>query len=248
MVDFKDYFSTQSKIYSKYRPEYPKELYSFLANSCHKKGLAWDCATGNGQAARGLSEYFTHVHATDASEAQIKNTHGSQNINFQIADAGNSGLEDKSVDLVTVAQALHWFDLEKFYAEVNRVLKKNGLIAVWCYAGVEIDDDINPIVENYYNNIVGRYWPEERMHIENQYANLAFPFAKIKVPNFTMEIEWTMGHFLGYLESWSATTLFKKNTKKDPLKDLKKNIKPFWSSNVIKRVAWPMTLILGHKR
>ncbi len=248
MSGFKDYFSTQSKIYSKYRPEYPKELYSFLANNCHELGLAWDCATGNGQAARGLCEYFERVHATDASEAQIRNTHGSHNINFQVADAANSGLKDKSVDLITVAQALHWFDLEKFYAEANRVLKEDGLIAVWCYAGADIDDDINPIVQNYYNNIVGKYWPEERKHIENRYNNLAFPFLKIKVPYFTMEIDWTLDHFLGYLESWSATTLYKKKTKKDPLGDLKKNIELFWPDHAIKRVTWPLTLKLGHKR
>lgn len=247
MADFKDHFSTQSSSYSKYRPEYPKELYRFLSDQCAERALAWDCATGNGQAARGLSEYFNYVHATDASEAQIKNAHGNDNVNFQIANASNSGLEDSSVDLITVAQALHWFDLDAFYKEVKRVLKPGGILAVWSYQNLEIDHEIDPLILHYYNNVVGDYWPKERSHIEDKYVLLDFPFTKLKVPCFTMTVTWTLDHLIGYLESWSATTLYIRENKENPLGEFRKNIKNFWSDGNIKRGAWSISLIVGQK-
>lgn len=245
VTEFKDHFSTQSKTYSKYRPEYPEELYSYLADICAARELAWDCATGNGQAARGLDRYFDQVHATDASSAQIANAHGSSSINFQIADAAGSGLADGAVDLVTVAQALHWFNLDEFYSEVKRVLKPNGVLAVWSYQGMEIDPKIDPLIWHYYHKIIGDYWPPERSHIEDRYSSLKFPFTKLKVPSFTMEVKWSLEHLIGYLESWSSTTRYIQDRGENPLIELREKIAKIWGDSKFKKGVWPIALIVG---
>ncbi len=245
MADFKDYFSIQSNAYSRYRPEYPQELYTYLANVCDKNDLVWDCATGNGQAARGLSKLFKKVHATDASAAQIRSADGPDNIYFKTADAANSGLMGDAVDLITVAQALHWFDLDKFYGEVGRVLKPNGLLAVWCYGLMAIDENVDPLFMEFYENVAGDYWPKERIHIENGYQDLAFPFDKINCPDFNIEVNWSLDEFLGYLRTWSATTRYIQNNDYDPVYLWHDKFAKAWGVAPLKSISWPLTLIAG---
>ena len=245
MSDFKDHFSTQSDSYSRYRPEYPEELYSYLASLCNENDLVWDCATGNGQAARGLSRKFKKIYATDASAQQIDSANGPNNIIFQTGDAANSGLNEVSVDLITVAQALHWFDLDTFYAEVNRVLKPNGLLAVWCYGLMDIDKNIDPLFMEFYENVVGEYWPKERIHIENGYKNLDFPFKKIDCPNFSIETKWSLEEFLGYLRTWSATARYMQNNNHDPVSVWCTKFAKAWGNDDFKTISWPLMLIAG---
>ncbi len=245
MSQFKDHFSAQSKSYSKYRPEYPDELYEFLASQCNEHTLAWDCATGNGQAARGLSQYFHQVYASDASSAQISNARGSDNIEFVVADAASVDLPDNSADLITVAQALHWFDLDVFYNEVRRVLKPNGILAVWSYQGMEIDPEVDPLILHYYNDVVGDYWPPERIYIEDRYSTLNFPFKKLKVPSFKMEVNWSLDHVIGYIESWSSTTRYINDRSENPVTHLREKIGNIWGDSKFKKGAWPISLIMG---
>ncbi len=245
MSEFKDHFSSQSGLYCSHRPEYPPELYKYLNSLCDVHDIAWDCATGSGQAARGLAPYFKRVYATDASVQQIQNASGQSNVDFRVADASNSGLEDRSVDLVTVAQALHWFDLNDFYAEVRRVLKPDGILAVWCYGLMEIDDNVDPLFLEFYNDVVGPFWPPERVHIERGYSDLSFPFKRIPTPKFNMITIWSLDDFLGYLKTWSATARFIEQNKQNPVDMWSEKFKSAWGGDAKKEIVWPVTVLVG---
>jgi ubiquinone/menaquinone biosynthesis C-methylase UbiE len=201
---FKDHFSKQAAEYAKFRPRYPRQLFRYLASIASTRGLAWDCATGNGQAAVALAEQFDHVIATDASEKQVANAEPDTRVEYRVAPAEDSGIESNTVDLITVAQALHWFDLDRFYAEVRRVLKSEGVLAAWAYKLATITPAIDAVVNRYYSEVVGAYWPEERVLVE-QFEDLEFSFAEITAPSFAMVAQWNLEQVLGYLRTWSAT-------------------------------------------
>ncbi|MCP5381782.1 MAG: class I SAM-dependent methyltransferase [Kordiimonadaceae bacterium] len=245
MAAFKDHFSKQSDQYSKFRPDYPDAMFQYLAGLCMGHDLLWDCATGSGQAARGFSPYFKKIYASDGSEKQINNAHGPDNIDFVVADAAKSGLADHSVDLVSVAQALHWFDLDAFYAEVRRVLKPGGIIAVWCYGLMEIDPEIDTLFYEFYDGVVGPYWPPERVHIERGYSDLDFPFEKIETPAFAMDLKWDLDAFLGYLSTWSATTRYIAEKGHDPVALYADKFRVVWKGQPYKEINWPITLLAG---
>ena len=173
---FKDYFSGHSSDYVQYRPRYPNELFVFLANVSPGTQRAWDCGTGNGQAASALAGLFSHVVATDASKSQIAHAIQNPGISYRVAKESNSGLDPQSIDLITVAQALHWFDLDLFYAECRRVLRPNGILAVWTYERASITPEVDSIINRFDSETVGRYWPPERRFVDEGYASFAFPF------------------------------------------------------------------------
>jgi SAM-dependent methyltransferase len=205
--------------------------------------LAWDCATGNGQAAVELAQVFERVIATDASEKQVANAERHPRIEYRVATAENSGLESDSADLITVAQALHWFDLEKFYAEVRRVLKPRGVIAAAAYKLAIVSPAIDEVVNRYYSQIVGRYWPAERVLVE-KFEELPFPFGVIETPPFEMVAEWSVEQLLGYLRTWSATQRFMAAENRDPLEAVNQELVRAWG-NEVRRVAWPLTVNAG---
>src|SRR5262245_43513302 len=169
MAGFKDHFSRHASLYTRFRPTYPGALFDFLANSSPRRRLAWDCATGGGQAATSLAERFERVVATDASPQQLAEAKPHPRIDYRTATAEASGLQDRSAQLVTVAQAVHWFDLDRFYAEVRRVLAPNGLLAVWCYCHSAISPELDALILHFYRDIVGPYWTSERKLIESGY-------------------------------------------------------------------------------
>lgn len=189
MTQFKDHFSKQAHQYAAYRPRYPTELYQVLASLSEERKRAWDCATGNGQAAHALVEFFDQVIATDGSENQIANAAAHKNIRFEVSPAEKTRIKAASINLVTVAQALHWFDLEAFYAEVNRVLKPGGILAVWSYSLLYSDTKIDEILHDFYHNKIGRYWPPERSIVEAGYQGIYFPFEEIKVQMHEMHAQ-----------------------------------------------------------
>ena len=164
MNRFLDHFSVQAEDYSIYRPEYPPELYEWLVSLCNETSLAWDCGTGNGQAAVALTNHFSYVIGTDASESQIYHAMIYPRVEYEVALAHQSPFADNSVDLITVAQALHWFDFKLFFKEVERVAKSEGVLAVWCYELHQITPKIDAVVRQYYEDIIGEYWPPERRH------------------------------------------------------------------------------------
>lgn len=244
---FTDHFAGVAGQYAASRPTYPAELFAWLAEQCDGHGLCWDCATGSGQAAQDLALYFREVLATDASAAQLAEAAPHPRIQYRQAPAESSGLPDRCVDLVVVAQALHWFDVPAFHAEARRVLKPGGLIAEWCYGVQAIEGDApNQLLQHFYHQVVGPYWPPERRHIENAYAELAFPFARIEAPAFALRAQWTLAQLLGYLRSWSASARYQAARGEDPVAGLERQLAPLWGdADACREVVWPLTLRVG---
>jgi SAM-dependent methyltransferase len=245
-AEFKDHFSAHAVDYAKFRPRYPKELFRWLASVAPSTELAWDCATGNGQAAVALAEAFERVIATDASEKQIGNAEAHARVEYRVAPAENSGIELHTVDLITVAQALHWFDLARFDTEARRVLKPEGVLAAWAYKLAQIEPAIDRVVNRYYAEVVGAYWPAERVLIE-KFEDLEFPFPEIAAPPFEMTAEWNAEHLIGYLRTWSATQRFMAANQRDPLKDVEENLRSAWGdADQLRPVVWPLVVRVGH--
>jgi ubiquinone/menaquinone biosynthesis C-methylase UbiE len=242
---FKDHFSRQASEYAKFRPRYPKELFRWLASVAPSTGLAWDCATGNGQAAVELAELFDRVIATDASEKQIGNAEAHARVEYRIAPAEESGIESNTVALVTVAQALHWFDLQRFYAEVRRVLRPQGIVATWAYKLARVTPAIDAVVKHYYSEVVGAYWPAERGLVE-KFEELPFSFPEIATPSFEMVAEWNAEHLVGYLRTWSATQRFMAANQRDPLKKVEEELRRAWDhAEQLRPVVWPLVVRVG---
>ncbi|MEY2538399.1 MAG: hypothetical protein QOG67_2139 [Verrucomicrobiota bacterium] len=241
-----DHFSRQSAEYSKFRPHYPDSLFKYLAGVSPSHEVAWDCATGNGQAAVALASFFDHVIATDGSEKQIHNAEQNPRIEYRVATAEKCGLPPDSTDLITVAQALHWFDLDCFYREAERVLKPDGILAVWCYDLLEIEPEIDMIVHRFYDKIVGKYWAFERKIVEQRYQTIAFPFAEMEPPTFAMRARWSMEHLIGYLQTWSATQTFIVANGSDPIDLIRADLSEAWREpNRVRPVNWPLSLRVG---
>ncbi|MCC7252966.1 class I SAM-dependent methyltransferase [Hyphomicrobium sp.] len=245
--DFKDHFSALAATYAQSRPSYQKDLFAWLAAQCAEHELAWDCGTGNGQAAHHLVDKFARVIATDASAAQISEAEPHPRIEYRVAPAERSGLDDAVADIVTVAQALHWFDLDRFYAEARRVLKPGGLVAAWCYGTFRMDDPtIDHALQEFYAETVGPYWPPERRHVEAGYRDLAFPFARIAAPSFSLSADWSLAELAGYLRSWSATGRYVAANGTDPVARLEALLAAPWSDpRRPRRFTWSLALLVG---
>jgi len=247
-MKFKDHFSAQAADYAKFRPGYPRELFDYLGSVAPSRQLAWDCGTGNGQAAVALASVFDRVIATDASERQITNAEPHERVEYRVAPAESSGIESETLDLIVVAQALHWFDLDRFYAEARRVLKVNGVLAASAYNLLHIEPAIDEIVSRYYYEVVGSFWPPERKLIE-QFANLPFPFDEIDAPKFEMTAQWSLEHLLGYLRTWSSTQRFIAAKDTDPLDQITDALRAAWGPpEQIRNAVWPLTSRVGVKQ
>jgi ubiquinone/menaquinone biosynthesis C-methylase UbiE len=246
-MTFKDHFSAQASDYAKFRPGYPSELFEYLGSVAPSRTLAWDCATGNGQAAVELAEVFDRVIATDASEKQITNAQRYVRVEYRVATAENSSLQSGTVDLIMVAQALHWFDLPRFYEEVRRVLKADGVFAASAYLFAQIEPAIDAVVKYYYSEVVGSFWAPERKLVEN-FAEILFPFQKIDAPKFEMTAQWNLDQLVGYLRTWSATQRFIAATQRDPLDEIAHELRDAWGTpSQPRQVVWPLTLLVGTK-
>jgi ubiquinone/menaquinone biosynthesis C-methylase UbiE len=246
---FHDHFSAFANRYADFRPRYPAAIFDFLATIVPRGSLVWDCACGNGQATIDLAERFDRVIATDASKDQIKSATCHPRVEYRVATAESSGLADKSVGLITVAQAIHWFDFDRFYAEVNRVLAGDGVIAVWAYGIDEVEGDaVNALAQDYYSNVVGPYWPPERVLVEQGYRTIRFPFTEISTPPLHMEMQWDLDALLGYFSTWSATNRFIKAKGFNPLERLNNQLSDVWGDRErTRRVTWPLSMRIGRK-
>jgi ubiquinone/menaquinone biosynthesis C-methylase UbiE len=244
---YADHFSRLATGYAECRPRYPDELFDYLGLLVGRHELAWDCAAGSGQASLPLARLFRHVVATDASASMLDQAPRHPNIEYRVAVAESSGLADRSVDLVTAAQALHWLDPMAFYAEVERVLQPDGALAVWTYGILILEQRaLNRIVERFYWETVGPYWPPERYHVESGYKSLPFPFAEIPSPAFEMQAEWTLAQLLGYVHTWSATQRYKETVGADPVEQLGTELAHAWGNpDAACRVVWPLSLRVG---
>ena len=246
---FKDHFSDAPNDYRAHRPNYPPELFAYLALISPGTQIAWDCATGSGQSAVELSEYFARVIATDASAGQIKNAQSITGISYRVATAEQSGIDTNSIDLITVAQALHWFDIPAFYEEANRVLKSGGILAVWTYNLLEIQNQIDRPVNHLYESILGDYWPPERALVENGYAQISLPFEELDHPEFNMTARWDLPQLLGYLRTWSACARYKKQHGVDPVANILPELADAWGeAETTRPVYWSLSLHICKKR
>lgn len=244
---FSDHFATVATRYAESRPTYPPALFDWLAGQCPERRRAWDCGAGSGQASFELARYFGHVLATDASEAQIACAMPHPRVEYRVARAEDSGLADASVDLITVAQALHWFDFDRFFAEARRVLKPAGLFAAWSYGVPRVEDDaVNARVQHFYHEVVGPYWPPERHHIESGYGTIEPPFPRLDTPSFVMCQRWNLEQLLGYFRSWSATARFIEAKGFDPVDVLAGELLSVWGDAKLRRtVEWPLAILAG---
>ena len=243
---FQDHFSSASSDYRTYRPRYPTPLFEALAAASPHRRLAWDCATGNGQAAVALAGYFDAVVATDASAQQLSAAEVHPRVRYARAPAEASGLTSGSVSLITVAQALHWFDRPAFYAEARRVLAPGGLLAAWCYGLMEIDPAVDPLVLRFYGHTVGPFWPPERALVESGYRDIGFPFEEIALPAAHMDAYWSLEGLCGYLGTWSATLRYRSATGSDPVPGVKASLEPIWGdASARRRVRWPLAVRAG---
>jgi SAM-dependent methyltransferase len=245
---FSDYFSGHSALYARYRPDYPGELFEFLAGLCSERRRAWDCATGSGQAAVALAEFFEEVVATDASEEQVRAASEHPRVVYRVAPAEQSGLEAGSVDLLTVAQALHWFERKRFWGEARRVLVAGGILAVWAYDLLVVSGPVDRAVRRLYHDVVGPYWPPERAVVERGYGTLEFPFAEENARPFRIRKRWTLADLLGYLETWSATQGYHQATGRDPIEEVRAELADAWGDPTAAReVHWDLDLRVGRK-
>lgn len=243
---FHDHFSGHAADYAASRPTYPPELFAFLASVAPARTLVWDCGTGNGQAAVVLAEHFDKVFATDASAEQIRNAERHAKVEYVVAPAEACPLPDASADLVTVAQALHWFDFDNFYAEVRRVLKPGGVIAAWGYAFHRVNPAVDAVLVRLEREFVGPYWPPERKYPEAHYSTIPFPFAELPAPAFGMSVTWTLPAALAYLNTWSATRRFAQANGFNPVARLTPKFAAAWGDPAEPRsVSWDLFLKLG---
>lgn len=246
-MSFKDHFSKQSGSYVKYRPTYPVALFDYLGTLTPQHEQAWDCGTGNGQAAIGLAKHYTAVYATDPSQAQISKAIPNEEVTYKTEKAEECSLDENTVDLITIAQALHWFDVEKFYAVAKRVLKKNGIIAAWAYgvpsAHVTVMDNI---IHHFHDVVLDPFWQVENRLIEKEYTTIPFPFEPIHAPDFYIRQSLSLYELLGHFSSWSAVQRFKDKNGTDPIPTLEQELAKVWDrANEKKEITWKLILKLG---
>lgn len=262
----KDLFSKQSKVYASSRPTYPRALFEFIVGLVDKRNLAWDCATGNGQAAVVLADYFKQVVASDISTKQIENAQRKRNISYQIFPAERTPLEDNSIDLITVAQALHWFDFDRFYNEAKRVLRRKrdeiggdgkkksvggGIIAAWAYGLHTISPEIDKVTHHLYEDILGdKYWPKERKYVESRYETIPFPFEQIiPAPQFQIQLSWNMSELMNYFYSWSSVQKFIEKNNYDPVSKIHESLEYVWGGkehiDQKRSIVWPVYIKVG---
>jgi SAM-dependent methyltransferase len=237
-------FTTVAREYAEFRPGYPPELFAWLAGVAPALDAVWDCGCGSGQASVALAARFATVHATDVAAEQVAAARQHPRVRYSVAPAERSGLAEASVDLVTVAQALHWFDVDAFYAEARRVGRPGALLAVWNYPRPRfVDAELDRVFFDFYSNVVGPYWPAGRRHIEANYTTLAFPFREIPHPGFGLDLDWPFEQVIGYVSSWSATARYREALREDPVPLLRESLGAIWPADgAAARVRIPLGL------
>lgn len=247
MREFADHFSQLSARYAEYRPRYPEGLFDAIAAASRRRGRLWDCATGSGQAAVPLAARFDAVVASDASREQLRSATPHPRVRYFVARAESPPLPERWADVVTVAQALHWIDLPAFYAEVRRVLVPGGLFMAWTYGVQRLGDgEMDAVLEDFYNRVVGPYWAPERRLVETGYRTLDFPFDEVGIASPPMTGHWTLGQLLGYVSTWSAVAKCRSVTGVDPMLELQARLEPLWGApERRRRVEWPITVRAG---
>ncbi len=244
-MSVKDHFSGQSAEYQLYRPGYPPELAAFLAATAPGTALALDVATGNGQAALDLARHFDLVLAGDVSWNQLQHRARNERVRYLRHSAEALPVRDEAADLLAVAQAAHWFEFTRFYAEARRVLKHGGVVALWTYSLFRADAAVDAIVDDFYRGPVGSYWPPERRHVDAHYRSLPFPFDELPAPGFELKVDWPLAAVVNYVGTWSAVERYRKALGSDPLPELAAALAPLWPSGGTRKFRFPIHLRIG---
>ncbi|NCI47836.1 class I SAM-dependent methyltransferase [Sediminibacterium soli] len=244
----KDHFSQDAARYAQFRPQYPLALAIYLSGLISERRAAWDCGTGNGQFAALLADYFDDVFATDISAAQIANAVRKANISYSIQPAETTGFPDRQFTLVTVAQAIHWFDFTAFYREVKRVLQPGGIIAVIGYGLLQTEPHLQQAIDHLYKNTLGSYWHAERRYIDEAYRTIPFPFTEMEAPAFDMYFEWTHEQLIGYLNTWSAVKQYTRIHGHNPVEDFEKELPALWKNDTVQTFRFPLLLRIGRNQ
>jgi SAM-dependent methyltransferase len=242
-VSFKDHFSERPGDYAAYRPTYPRALVDYLAGLCAATDTALDVGCGTGQLSVLLAERFKRVVATDASAQQIEKANTHERVEYRVAPAEKSGLPGHSFDLITVAQAAHWFDLDAFYAEARQVGKPGAVLALITYGVIQADPDIDDTIQHFYKHVVGPYWPPERRHVEEGYRSLSFPFAELNAPPLAIEVQWRASDLIGYADTWSAVRGAEKALGREPIEQFRRDLLKAWGDPDRRRtIRFPLSL------
>ncbi len=241
----KDRFSSDAKGYATFRPSYPTELLDFVLAHVQGRARAWDCGTGNGQLAEMLSPHFQRVDATDISAQQLSQATALHNIHYSLQPAEKTDFPDATFDLITVAQAIHWFDFERFYAEIRRVAAPQAMIAVMGYPLFSINPKVDLVIHRLYYEILGNHWDRERRYLESGYATIPFPFTEIACPRFESGYDWNFEQLIGYLNTWSAVKNYLKANGSNPLELIEDDLKAAWGNEKTHPVKFLMVLRLG---
>jgi SAM-dependent methyltransferase len=240
-----DHFSRVADGYASFRPAYPAALVDLLAERAPAHDLAWDAGCGSGQLSVGLAHRFTRVIATDVSAEQLARAASHTRVEYRRAGADASGIPPGTVDLAVAAQAVHWFDLPAYYAEVRRVTRPGGILALVSYGLIRIAPEVDPVIDGFYETL-GPHWPPERRHVESGYRSLPFPFAEQPTPPMEMRESWTLPHVLGYVETWSALRGAERETSPAPFEDFRRELGRVWGAAGARRpVRWELALRVG---
>ncbi len=241
----KDNFSLRSDNYAKFRPSNPSNFFDYLDTLIISKENAWDCGTGNGQVALQLSKSFQNVYASDISQSQLDNAFKAKKIHYSKQPSEKTNFNKNTFDLIIAAQAIHWFDFEKFYDEVKRTSKENGIICIVDYGRVQVSEEIDNIINHFYTQVIGKYWDKERRYIDKNYQSIPFPFSEIQAPKFINEHLWSLEHFIGYLNTWSAVKHFIKSNNFNPAEEVEKELNRYWAKDEFKKINFPILLRIG---
>ncbi len=242
-----DQFSQQAALYARARPHYPETFYGYLASLAPAHDVAWDCGTGSGQAALGTAAHFRRVVATDMSHSQLAHAFAHPRVRYAVALAEHCPLRSASADLVTVSQAAHWFDHDRFHAEVRRVLRPGGVVALWTYFLPDVTPAVNALWQRFYAEVAGPYWSAGVRYVEAAYETLPFPFREVRPPAFTVTAHWTADDAFDFFNSWSATQKIIAATGENPFVrggDLYRAFAAAWG-DAARRVTWPLIARVG---
>jgi SAM-dependent methyltransferase len=243
----KDNFSGVSPLYAEFRPSYPIELFDFFLSLVPGRSAAWDCGTGNGQLAGELAVHFEKVYGTDISKNQIRNAIRKENILYSLQPVEHTSFLPAQFDLAASSQAAHWFNLRQFYAEVDRVLKPEGILALIGYSHAEVDDKIDRIILGFKDNILGPYWDEERRLVDERYRMIPFPYPEIDFPPMNIRYQWNLRHLLGYLHTWSAVQHYVDSKHTDPVQHVAGDLATAWGGTAVRTVSFPLFGRIGRK-
>jgi ubiquinone/menaquinone biosynthesis C-methylase UbiE len=241
-VSFKDLFSQDATAYAQFRPTYPAELFEWVAGLAPRREVAVDLATGNGQAAVALAAHFAKVIGVEPSAQQLASAAAAPHVEYREGAAEATRLPAATADLITVAQAFHWFKHDAFFEEVRRIAKPGGALAIWCYGVTRITPEVDAAVYELYEDLLGTYWEPERRMVEDGYRSIAVPFEEIPAPMFEMRMAWTFDRLLGYLGTWSPRKKYIERHGRDPVEMVREKLRTAWGDVGERTLIWPLSV------